>query len=169
MHRLQAVPTSSACRAASRSSRTPSTRLPPSAPPAPDRGRRRTRRPWSRECRLSPRVRDGSRPRSHRAGRAQCRDRSRRRLRRASARAARSRSNRRSVRGRGVAPGSTSSSPVASSAMRGRRCTLSVAWFIAAATARSRSVRRWPFSGSHRPDGNRCRPCGCGVLRGRLR
>jgi len=38
----------------------------------------------------------------------------------------------------------TSSSPVPSTATFGRRCTLRCGWFMAAASMRSRSVRRWP-------------------------
>ena len=57
----------------------------------------------------------------------------------------RSRSSRRSRPTPGSAPGITSSSPVASTATLGRRCTGTVGWFMAAASARSRSVRRRPL------------------------
>ncbi len=64
-----------------------------------------------------------------------------------------------------ASPGSTISSPVASSATRGRRCTVSHGWFALAASPISRAVNRLPAGSSRSPATKSC-PMGRMCCRG---
>ena len=121
------------------------------APAAPGRARRRRRRRWSPAHRRPSRARAARRRRCPRSGRGRCRDRSLRRRRCAPARSAQSRWNRRSRPGRASSP-----APPARRRCRARPLwagggRAALAWFMAAASITSRSLRRRPLRSSTWP------------------